>query len=163
MSLRPIFDVFFLPQGEVKPLPKVGLGIKIVNIPFGVLMLDQNVGSIYSTIDNTAPILLKSIIPDFLLTGSETTYLSGMPAHTMRFIGYIGEGVKAVQTTFLIHEGNLYVLTYFAPLQEFATFLPDANSMTDSFDIVDANGSEALAEGTTQLMLLDQNLVRLQP
>jgi plastocyanin len=140
-SLRPIFDVLFLPQGEVMPSPEVGLGIKKVDIPFGVLMLDQDVDSIYSTIDNTAPIFLKSIIPDFLLTGSGTTNLSGMPAHSMRFIGYIGEGVKAVQTTLLIHDGNLYVLTYFAPLQDFATYLADANRMTDSFKIDDVIGS----------------------
>jgi hypothetical protein len=81
-------------------------------------------------------ILPAFILPDFLLTGLEITTLSGMPAYSTRFIGYVGEGVKAVQITLLIHDGKLYVLTYFAPLQAFANYLLAANRMTDSFEII---------------------------
>jgi hypothetical protein len=97
VSLRPIFDVLFLPPGEVKPLPEIGLGIKIVNIPSDIMsdiISVRGVANIYFTIENTAPMFLKSIIPDFLLTGSEITTLSGMPAYSTRFIGYVGEGLK---------------------------------------------------------------------
>jgi hypothetical protein len=59
-----------------------------------------------------------------------------MTAYSMRFIGYIGEGVKAVQTTLLIHDGKLYVLTYFAPPHAFANYLLVANRITDSFEII---------------------------
>jgi hypothetical protein len=135
-SLRPIFDALFLPAEGVKPLPEVGLGIKTIDIPPDIVAANQDINSTYVTIENTAPIYLKSIIPDFLLTDSGMASLSELPAYSMEFIGDIGEGVKAVHTTLLIHEGKLYILSYFAPPHLFADYLQTANRMMESFRII---------------------------
>jgi eukaryotic-like serine/threonine-protein kinase len=136
LSLRPIFDVLFVPPEETEPLPRTGVGLKIFSIPSIVNALNQDPDNMYMAVENIAPAFLKSIIPDFLLTGSDRTTLAGKPAFNMRFIGYIGEGITAVQTTLLIDNGKLYVLTYFAPAQAFANHLLMANRMTNSFEIL---------------------------
>jgi tetratricopeptide (TPR) repeat protein len=136
-NLRPVFDILFIPSGENESLPMTGIGFKTVNIPSSIFTLDQDPDSVYMAIEEIGPIFLKSIIPDFLLTGSERSTLAGMAAYNIRFIGHIGGGVTAVQATILIHGDKLYMLSYFAPPEVFANQLIAANSMIDSFELIE--------------------------
>jgi hypothetical protein len=136
-NLRPVFDIQFIPPGENESLSRTGIGFKTINIPSSIFTLDQDPDAIYMAIEQMGPIVLRSIIPDFLLTGSERSTLAGMPAYNIRFIGHIGGGVTAVQTTILIHDDKLYLLTYFAPPEVFANQPLAANSVIDSFELIE--------------------------
>jgi tetratricopeptide (TPR) repeat protein len=136
-NLRPVFDTLFIPPGENETLPRTGIGFKTVNIPSSIFTLDQDPDAVYMAIEEMGPIVLKSIIPDFLLTGSERSTLAGMPAYNIRFIGQIGGGITAVQSTILIHDDKLYMLSYFAPPEVFANHLLAANSVIDSFELLE--------------------------
>ena len=135
ITLQPLFDVLFVPPSENEHIPRVGFGLKVVDLPIEIIS-DHTPESLFNSAITFAPTLLKKVIPDFSFRGSDREPVGDMPARSIRFFGYIGEGHKAVQLTFLANHDQLYLLTYFTQKNHFMEHFSVAKRMLDSFEII---------------------------
>jgi hypothetical protein len=132
---QPLFDVLFVPPTETEHIPQAGFGIKVIRLPPEIIS-DIVTESVYASAVMLAPGLLKNIIPDFTFRGSDREAIGEIPARSIRFFGYIGEGHKAVQLTFLINDDRVYVLSYFTQKNHFMENFQLVKRMINSFEII---------------------------
>jgi hypothetical protein len=122
--------VFFLsPQNSTIEAFTANLNIFVINMSSQPMSLDE--------FTNRSIIEMRDIIADYNITDSRKATLAKGDAYLLSYTGSQGLFKLKWMSVYMIKNDTLYLITYTAGADKFASYLPTVNKMLDSFEITE--------------------------